>query len=156
MNTQMRKNITFQLRHSEQQVPSMQRPITESRIKFILYRNYLSSWTSLRLVVLVLSLNVHGCSRGVTPIKHRGYLRGVPIGPNSKQYNNTVELSGKPDKCLMLMKWCAVWRGDGGEGRTLRHDALLEDLAHLHYLKLANYNRVSGSLVSLLSEMNCS
>ena len=44
----------------------------------------------------------------------------------------------------------------GGEGRTLRHDAPLEDLAHLHYLKLANYNRVSGSLVSLLSEMNCS
>ena len=60
------------------------------------------------------------------------------------------------------MKWCAVWRGDrgggtgGGEGRTLRHDAPLEDLAHLHYLKLANYNRVSGSLMSLLSEMNCS
>ena len=43
-----------------------------------------------------------------------------------------------------------------GEGRTLRHDAPLEDLAHLHYLKLANYNRVSGSQVSLLSEMNCS
>lgn len=45
---------------------------------------------------------------------------------------------------------------EGGEGRTLRHDAPLEDLAHLHYLKLANYNRVSGSQVSLLSEMNCS
>lgn len=44
----------------------------------------------------------------------------------------------------------------GGEGRTLRHDAPLEDLTHLHYLKLANYNRVSGSQVSLLSEMNCS
>ena len=47
-------------------------------------------------------------------------------------------------------------REGGGEGRTLRHDAPLEDLVHLHYLKLANYNRVSGSQVSLLSEMNCS
>ena len=144
MNTRMRKNLTFLLRHSEQQVPSLQRPITEPRIKFILYRNYLSSWTSLRLIVLVLSLNIHGCSRGVTTIKHQGYLRGVPIGPNSI----TILLNCQEN--------LIGGTGGGGEGRTLRHDAPLEDLANLHYLKLANYNRVSGSQVSLLSEMNCS
>lgn len=152
MNTRMRKNLTFLLRHSEQQVPSMQRPITEPRIKFILYRNYLSSWTSLRLIVLVLSLNVHGCSRGVTTIKHQGYLRGVPIGPNSI----TILLNCQENLINAWCQWNGVPSGGGAEGRTLRHDAPLKDLAHLHYLKLANYNRVSGSQVSLLSEMNCS
>lgn len=48
-----------------------------------------------------------------------------------------------------------VYRLEGG-GRADEGHAPLEDLAHLHYLKLANYNRVSGSQVSLLSEMNCS